>query len=164
MTRLAPWIRLFFRFDGRISLRLFWTGIGLIALFGIAMGTLVLPPLIGSRFAPTVALLLCGPPLFAVTTKRFHDVNRSWWWNLLFGLPLGFTWVSHFSGLFPGEGINAVSLYWGLVSLITGGWALKKLGFERGVEGFNDHGPDPLNPNDMGMPLTIRRERGLDDD
>lgn len=55
-------------------------------------------------------------PAIAVTTRRLHDVDRSGWWQLLLFLPL----------------IGFIVIVW---------WAVQK-----GTEGPNRFGPDPLAP------------------
>ncbi len=159
MSAARPWITLLFRFEGRISQRAFWVGLAIVVAAGILLATVILPLLVGPRLTMALAPVLVAPSLFAVTTKRFHDIDYSWWWNLLFGLPLGFTWVSHFSGLFPNENVNAVTLYWAVVTLITGLWCLARLGFRPGMHGYNDYGPDPLQAQVQAPPESSQTDR-----
>lgn len=91
-------------------------------------------------------------PLFAVSVKRLHDVNRSGWWlflpvillvvllTLVFGSILyGLRGSSVFSSSFIGF---MTSVLW-LTLAAWGIWAAWSLGFRRGSPEFNDYGPVP---------------------
>ena len=109
-TRLAS---VFLSFRGRISRSTLWySAMFLWATF------VVLFVILEAVFGRTSTLLLYLPffwTLFAVSSKRYHDLGRSAAWLLLLLIPLlGVTWVAF------------------------------ELGFRKGVRGENRYGADPL--------------------
>gem|GEM_PF-2471221 len=69
--------------------------------------------LISFLAVPAIVYLAIGE--FSVVARRFHDLNRSGWWSLLFFIPI-------------------VNLFVGLYLL-----------FKKGTKGPNRFGPDPLS-------------------
>ena len=62
-------------------------------------------------------LIICGIflyPTYAITTKRWHDRDKSGWWSLI-----------------------------GFIPIIGGLWMLIECGFLGGTDGSNSFGPDP---------------------
>lgn len=111
--------QLCFSFKGRINRRVYWT-------YQVSLGVLPFTPIVvlilipvpkSDALAITAAaihyalILLSIYPALAVTTKRFHDTNRSGWRVLI--------------GLIPG----------GIIYLIV------VCGFFKGTDGDNDYGP-----------------------
>jgi uncharacterized membrane protein YhaH (DUF805 family) len=66
-----------------------------------------------------LAAIFCGIFFVILTIKRFHDLNKSWWWILLC--------------LVPGVGELLIFIM---------------CGFLKGTDGLNQYGPDPLAPKD----------------
>jgi len=129
VQRLSP-SEILFSFKGRITRKQFW--IYLTPLLFIALIMLFLNELFRQKSSDVMwyessnysqvftILLLCAIPLcwasLAVTIKRLHDRNKSFWWILLFQVPI----------------IGSI-------------WALIELGFLRGTVGSNKYGEDPLS-------------------
>lgn len=76
------------------------------AILGELVMRIVVPGLIVS--------LLFLYPTYAITTKRWHDRDKSGWWSLI-----------------------------GFVPIIGGLWMLIECGFLGGTDGTNSYGPDP---------------------
>lgn len=109
---------LFLSFRGRIGRASYWSGIVAVWIAGFAVLMLAgsLRGDLGGGVFLVGALLLCYPAL-AITTKRWHDRNKSGWWSLI-----------------------------GLVPLIGAIWALVDTGILPGTDGPNRFGPDPIGP------------------
>ena len=106
---------LLFSFEGRIPRRKYW----LAAL--VQMGIMVVPfgiaAAMESEAAFIVVGILCLPLIYtglAVGAKRWHDRNKSGWWNLI-----------------------------GFIPYIGGLWAFIECGCLRGTDGPNNYGADP---------------------
>lgn len=88
-------------------------------------------------------------PLFAVSVKRLHDVNRSGWWLLLPVLLIVCAVALLFSVYQRGSFFtspSAVAFISNMLWLILAAWAIWaawSLGFRRGSPEFNDYGPVP---------------------
>ena len=121
---------LFLSPKGRIDRRPFIVGvivlIAVLALFQwLAVGEWWHVP-VGWVFYPAwVYVAVC------VLAKRLHDRGRSGWWAAAILIGFNFTWP------YPDSLIGAV----GLVVVV---WAAVELGWMKGEEGANRHGP-PLN-------------------
>jgi len=77
----------------------------------------------------------------AITGKRWHDRNKSAWWNLLWLIPAllaaPLTIMSFMASPSLGHWVLAI-LFIGVI------WTLVECGFLRGTAGDNRYGPDPL--------------------
>ena len=125
---------LFLSYSGRIGRLTYW--VSLLVLGAIQLGAiyLLLLPTLGdlAHLAPHSqalnqailmrVLLPCGIiavlflyPTYAVTTKRWHDRDKSGWWSLI-----------------------------ALIPIIGSIWLLVELGFLKGTPGPNAYGPDPV--------------------
>ncbi len=111
-------VRLFTSFDGRIGRQSYWVGsltllaLGLLAaLLDFSLGTADGDYGIVSIVA-SVGILYSS---LALTTKRWHDRDKSGWWNLIL-----------------------------LVPVIGSLWMSLELGFIRGIRADNRYGPNPL--------------------
>jgi uncharacterized membrane protein YhaH (DUF805 family) len=102
---------------GRISRSTFWKFFGCVYGLGLLIG-------IADDAAPFpdwakgILVLLLLPVLFAaviVQIKRWHDLNKSEWWVLINFIPV--------------------------IGVL---WSLKECGFQKGTQGANRFGPDPL--------------------
>ena len=144
MSALRAWLAFFFAYRGRLSLTAFRIGLALVAALCVLLAgalRLILP---GEAAIP-LALMVAGTSAFAMITRRLHDRDRSFWPGLLLAAPLGLAGLSHFSGVFPEEGLNAITLYWLAMAAGVGLWLFRDIGLNAGVPGGNVHGPDPLD-------------------
>ena len=118
-------LRLLTSFEGRLDRAGFWTGLVLLAVVGLAVGGTanVLDWLLGFEirgagrlgYVTLAAVALVAYCFFALQTKRWHDRDKSGWWNLLVAVPV----------------IGPV-------------WILVEAGMLAGTPGANQFGPDPL--------------------
>ena len=99
---------LLFSFDGRISRTTYWV---CCAVPGFCVG-LILKNALSSPGVKAIVTLACVWPSLALHAKRWHDQNRSGWWQLI--------------GIVPGIGMFT---------------ALVMCGFVKGTDGPNDFGP-----------------------
>jgi len=116
-----------FSFQGRINRSAFWL-LYFLPVLGVSIFASVLDVVLGTMhqtaagpigiIGTAVGLLLLWP-MIAAGAKRLHDRDRSGWWQLLYLVPI-------FGALF-------LFIY---------------LGFLKGTEGPNSHGPDPLGDSD----------------
>ncbi len=122
---------LLFSFEGRVGRKTWWLAmLGIIAaviavqvLMAVLATMSETAGLIGAIFALAVCLALLVPSL-AITAKRWHDVDKSGWWQLL--------------GIVP-----VANLY-----------ALVMTGFIKGTEGRNQYGENPVAEGIAGYPRT----------
>ena len=118
------WKQIYFSFNGRIGRQTWWLShlALLIPLCGIGIFAAVVAP---KDAAPSGAIAFLGLATlvwfatylwagFCLNAKRWHDTDKSGWWQLIGAIPL------------------------------IGIWALIENGFLRGTEGPNRFGPDPL--------------------
>ena len=119
-------LQIMFSFRGRINRKIFW-----LATIALAIGFAIADLMTASANDSTVGigliviLVLLWPSL-AVQTKRWHDRDKSGWWNLICFVPL----------------IGSV-------------WALIELGFLAGTPGENCYGFPPGAPayhDDVDIP------------
>jgi len=105
---------LFLSFDGRINRSWYWAGIGIQTGIMI-VAALVFMMGIGGNAGTILFGLVCLPMIytgFAIGAKRWHDRDKSGWWNLI-----------------------------GLVPYIGGLWQLIECGCLEGTRGPNRYGP-----------------------
>ncbi len=87
-------LQLMFSFHGRINRKIFWFATLVLAI-GFALADLMTESADDSTvgIGLIVMLILIWPSL-AVQTKRWHDRDKSGWWNLICFVPLiGSFWV-----------------------------------------------------------------------
>lgn len=105
------WVALLASFEGRISRRDFWRGLAAVAGAACALGLLpalvarlpvaTTPPMLEQASALAMALLLV--PLAALSTKRWHDRNKSGCRSLVVVIPVaGPLYLLHALGCVPG--------------------------------------------------------------
>ncbi len=118
--------KLLLSFDGRVSRSTYWlASLGSVAAYlMVLLVTILIIHLVTNARADKetpnlVATLILLLPLLwaglAISTKRWHDRNKSGWWNLIAFVPV----------------VGAL-------------WALIECGFLRGTPGANKYGADPL--------------------
>jgi uncharacterized membrane protein YhaH (DUF805 family) len=118
-------VRALTSFEGRLSRGRFWTGILVLAVFAVAVGgtanvldwvlDLRLPRAGRLGLLTLLAATAVAYGFFALQTKRWHDRDKSGWWNLLV-----------------------------LVPAIGPVWIVVEAGMLQGTPGPNQFGPDPL--------------------
>lgn len=110
------WKEILFSFEGRIPRRTYWGASFLAAfIFGIPYGIAAVA--LNESLAAIVSVLILIPYMwvaFAISTKRWHDRDKSGWWNLIAFVPI-----------------------------IGGIWAFVECGCLRGTQGANQYGQDP---------------------
>jgi uncharacterized membrane protein YhaH (DUF805 family) len=137
------WAYLFTRFDGRIARRPFW--IAFLALLGVEIAAQILAYAIqGDRLGAIVDLAFTYPE-FALFAKRAHDRNLPTWLvggffaiSVLMNFLVVVGWRGNMDELDPLTLIILVPWFILAVALLV------ELGFRRGTQGPNRHGPDPL--------------------
>ena len=101
----------------------------------------------GERLSAIVDLAFTYPE-FAIAVKRGHDRNMPLWLLIVFfiaGAVLDLLTVLGWSG--TDEAPSVLSLLIALPFTVLGLALLVELGFRRGTQGPNQHGPDPLAPS-----------------
>ncbi len=124
------WNHLLTSFEGRINRQPFWMATLVLVVITI-IATVVITALFGDsttarllRFLVSLALLY---PSLAVAAKRWHDRDKSGWWNLIVLIPL-----------------------------VGPLWYVIECGFLRGTDGPNRFGPDPLGSPVLSGPTGPR--------
>ena len=115
------WQNLYFNYSGRINRQPYWWGSLALGLVQVVLLFLI-AAVLGTGFNTTNFKVLEGLwsllflyPALAVTTKRWHDRDKSGWWSLILLVPV----------------VGAI-------------WMTVECGFLRGTDGLNRFGPDPL--------------------
>ncbi|MEL6373481.1 MAG: DUF805 domain-containing protein [Pseudomonadota bacterium] len=104
-------------------------------------------------------------PWTALTTKRFHDRNKSIWWPLiLVTLPMLATivYAAGFAGLLPfldEATVTAIAMGTIIFQMFAGIWVLIECVFLRGTRGPNAYGPDPI-ANDEAVEAAKAQQAG----
>ena len=107
---------LLFSFEGRIPRRWYWAGFGIQMAIGVVVAMLCFL-VMGAETGMIVFIILMLPMVYtgwAIGTKRWHDRNKSGWWNCIQFIPY-----------------------------IGGIWMLIECGCLRGTMGPNNYGEDP---------------------
>lgn len=105
---------LLFSLHGRIPRQKFWIFNTLVmAAYWIVFFTVLLK--IGPSLASLIIICVFLYPHLAISVKRWHDLDKSGWWVLVFLIPI-------------------IGWFWGLY----------ECGFKKGTSGENQFGPDPL--------------------
>ncbi len=113
------WKYLLTSFEGRINRAKFWAGVGVLIAISIVLN--VVDAILGLQLAEGVGILgavFAIASIFfalAIYTKRWHDRDKSGWWNLIILVPV----------------IGAI-------------WLIVECGILEGTRGPNRFGPDPL--------------------
>ena len=112
-TQSMSFVQLYFSFEGRINRSTYWLKWVLpeiliyAFLFYVTFASLNVAPLV-------IGILILVWPHLAIEVKRWHDLNKSAWWILIWFIPI----IGPF-------------------------WALIELGLEEGTGGRNQFGPEP---------------------
>jgi uncharacterized membrane protein YhaH (DUF805 family) len=107
-------------------------------LIDMMLGTVIDP---GIGILTTIVNLALFYPAVCISGKRWHDRNKSAWWNLLWLIPALLAGPLVIISLTASPGLA----HWVLMILFIGViWTLVECGFLRGTVGENRFGPDPL--------------------
>lgn len=150
-------MELFTSIEGRISRKAFWIGLlGIIAASVVAMFVLGLMFNLTGRMLVNASMgvsFLLLWPMFAIAVKRLHDRDKlAMPWVAIFFVP---SFIANMMRNFEvdysvitlaGEQVfypGKLAMTIGVISMITGIWAIVELGFLKGSAGENSFGPDP---------------------
>ncbi|EGQ8123704.1 DUF805 domain-containing protein [Vibrio parahaemolyticus] len=134
---------LLFSFHGRIDRKTYWIWnvIYYISIIGFGAGISKLFPAFSYLLLPIFLLVLLIPDL-AITTKRWHDRNKSiYWLGLNIPLVIGRIVTPMTSPM--AQEPSTPQLFIASISLICGLWILIECGFLKGTSGPNKYGPEP---------------------
>jgi uncharacterized membrane protein YhaH (DUF805 family) len=167
-------MNLYTNFSGRIGRQSWWIGTIILLVVAVIISFFVMPligmsmmagfdPTAGADAIPgmmrkaaiiqIVITAIFAYPATALMKKRLNDRDRPAWYVYVFWAPtvlnllLGLTGLSHTMTDMGGMMMPQPSgLGWvvNIASLAIGIWALVELGFLRGTQGPNQHGPDPV--------------------
>ncbi|WP_284210469.1 DUF805 domain-containing protein, partial [Methylorubrum aminovorans] len=112
-----------------------------IMILGFGAGISKLFPAFSYILLPIFLLILLIPDL-AITTKRWHDRNKSIYW-LALNIPLIIGRVATPMTNPAAQDPSTPQMMIASISLICGLWILVECGFLRGTTGQNDYGPEP---------------------
>ncbi len=135
---------LLFSFRGRIGRKTFWIWnvIYYVSILGFGVGISKLFPAVSHLLLPIFLLVLLIPDL-AITTKRWHDRDKSIYW-LALNIPLVFGRLTTPMTSPISQEPATPQLFIASISLICGVWILVECGFLKGTTGPNKYGPDPV--------------------
>jgi len=146
---------LFTSFEGRINRKPYWIAT-LIMIAGVIVLSIVLAFALGGGggvLLQIVLLVIIGYPATALMIKRLHDRDRPNFLVAIFWAPSVITLLGQMTGITgtmtdvygtPVFQPNMLGWIINIIGLVIGIWALIELGFLRGTDGPNQHGPDPL--------------------
>jgi uncharacterized membrane protein YhaH (DUF805 family) len=101
-----------------------------------------------------ISLVVLGYPVTALMSKRLNDRDRPDWYKWLFWAPtvistllgiagMGYTMADVGNGVMMPTPTTLMTII-SVLAMAVGLWALIELGFLRGTQGQNQHGPDPV--------------------
>ncbi|WP_039974650.1 DUF805 domain-containing protein [Vibrio jasicida] len=133
---------LLFSFQGRIGRKTYWMWniIYYIMILGFGAGISKLFPAFSYILLPIFLLILLIPDL-AITTKRWHDRNKSIYW-LALNIPLIIGRVATPMTNPAAQDPSTPQMMVASISLICGLWILVECGFLKGTVGQNNYGPE----------------------
>ncbi|EMI7296354.1 DUF805 domain-containing protein [Vibrio parahaemolyticus] len=134
---------LLFSFHGRIDRKTYWIWnvIYYISIIGFGAGISKLFPAFSYLLLPIFLLVLLIPDL-AITTKRWHDRDKSIYW-LGLNIPLVIGRIATPMTSPMAQEPSTPKLFIASISLICGLWILIECGFLKGTSGPNKYGPEP---------------------
>ncbi|EGR0301460.1 DUF805 domain-containing protein [Vibrio parahaemolyticus] len=134
---------LLFSFHGRIDRKTYWIWnvIYYISIIGFGAGISKLFPAFSYLLLPIFLLVLLIPDL-AITTKRWHDRDKSIYW-LGFNIPLVIGRIATPMTSPMAQEPSTPQLFIASISLICGLWILIECGFLKGTSGPNKYGSEP---------------------
>jgi uncharacterized membrane protein YhaH (DUF805 family) len=128
--------KLFFSFEGRSGRKSYWIGIVSIevGIFLLSFGLTL------AHLPALVAVLVMAYPRICVIAKRFHDLNRSGWWQVLPNVAgNALAGLGGASVVSAGDGAGGSALML-LLSMVVEFGFLIWLGCVRGQDRKNDFG------------------------
>ncbi|EPT1006979.1 DUF805 domain-containing protein [Vibrio parahaemolyticus] len=134
---------LLFSFHGRIDRKTYWIWnvIYYISIIGFGAGISKLFPAFSYLLLPIFLLVLLIPDL-AITTKRWHDRDKSIYW-LGLNIPLVIGRIATPMTSPMAQEPSTLQLFIASISLICGLWILIECGFLKGTSGPNKYGTEP---------------------
>ncbi|EHH2419977.1 DUF805 domain-containing protein [Vibrio parahaemolyticus] len=134
---------LLFSFHGRIDRKTYWIWnvIYYISIIGFGACISKLFPAFSYLLLPIFLLVLLIPDL-AITTKRWHDRDKSIYW-LGLNIPLVIGRIATPMTSPMAQEPSTPQLFIASISLICGLWILIECGFLKGTSGPNKFGPEP---------------------
>ncbi|TOI53139.1 DUF805 domain-containing protein [Vibrio parahaemolyticus] len=134
---------LLFSFHGRIDRKTYWIWnvIYYISIIVFGAGISKLFPAFSYLLLPIFLLVLLIPDL-AITTKRWHDRDKSIYW-LGLNIPLVIGRIATPMTSPMAQEPSTPQLFIASISLICGLWILIECGFLKGTSGPNKYGPEP---------------------
>ncbi|HBC3494347.1 TPA: DUF805 domain-containing protein [Vibrio parahaemolyticus] len=134
---------LLFSFHGRIDRKTYWIWnvIYYISIIGFGAGISKLFPAFSYLLVPIFLLVLLIPDL-AITTKRWHDRDKSIYW-LGLNIPLVIGRIATPMTSPMAQEPSTPQLFIASISLICGLWILIECGFLKGTSGPNKYGSEP---------------------
>ncbi|EGR0692688.1 DUF805 domain-containing protein [Vibrio parahaemolyticus] len=134
---------LLFSFHGRIDRKAYWIWnvIYYISIIGFGAGISKLFPAFSYLLLPIFLLVLLIPDL-AITTKRWHDRDKSIYW-LGLNIPLVIGRIATPMTSPMAQEPSTPQLFIASISLICGLWILIECGFLKGTSGPNKYGSEP---------------------
>ncbi|EMA7645084.1 DUF805 domain-containing protein [Vibrio parahaemolyticus] len=134
---------LLFSFHGRIDRKTYWIWnvIYYISIIGFGAGISKLFLAFSYLLLPIFLLVLLIPDL-AITTKRWHDRDKSIYW-LGLNIPLVIGRIATPMTSPMAQEPSTPQLFIASISLICGLWILIECGFLKGTSGPNKYGPEP---------------------
>ncbi|MGR5351625.1 DUF805 domain-containing protein [Vibrio sp. PNB22_3_1] len=134
---------LLFSFQGRIGRKTYWMWniVYYISILGFGVGINKLLPAFSYIILPVFLLALLIPDL-AITTKRWHDRNKSIYW-LALNIPLVIGRIATPMTNPAAQEPSMAQVFIASLSLICGLWILVECGFLKGTAGQNKYGPEP---------------------
>ena len=112
-----------------------------ISIIGFGAGISKLFPAFSYLLLPIFLLVLLIPDL-AITTKRWHDRDKSIYW-LGLNIPLVIGRIATPMTSPMAQEPSTPQLFIASISLICGLWILIECGFLKGTSGPNKYGPEP---------------------
>lgn len=131
---------LLFSFEGRIGRKTYWLWnlCYYICILGFSMGSSKLFPAYSYILLPIFLLILLIPDL-AVTTKRWHDRNKSAYW-LALNIPLILGRLATPMTDSVSQEASGIETLMASIALLCGAWILLECGCLKGTDGMNRYG------------------------
>ncbi|MDF5295495.1 DUF805 domain-containing protein, partial [Vibrio parahaemolyticus] len=112
-----------------------------VSILGFGAGISQLLPTLSYVLLPIFLVVLLLPDL-AITTKRWHDRNKSIYW-LALNIPLIIGRIATPMTSPVAQEPSTPQMFVASISLMCGLWILIECGFLKGTSGPNQYGPEP---------------------